>query len=375
MKIQAMAMSDPMLTRLETEGLPLTRVEGAQCDMDVVISRVEIQHLGSAERFRPYLHLSGEVQTVVPSEPLADGVDELEFPLGSRPLFDGFYSFDEEQIASLVAKGYFEKDFRVPDKLVNKYELSVTADFACLEREQPEDVPVVFVRLHDLNGMALDKEGSRYDLARHFEDVQQVRAEQQALQAAVIESTPDLTDPEETNRPIRDLFAGLPFPEQEEAATLVDAHLRTEQTTQQDQQDQERPQEPREVVPGERTAQALGEMDAQLESSERDGAERMYNEVMEEVEAERTRSAAAQAQAQIASQEESEAVEIEDEFSFLDEDEDSVMPIQVAPEVHRRVRDSSRPSRERSERARRQALALAEQARQEDEAEQGPSLG
>ena len=388
MKIHAMTMSDPMRSRIEAEGLDVVRTEEAECLMDVVMSRVEIQHMGSAQRFRPYLHLSGEVAAVVPESPLRDGVDRLEFPLGSRPAFDGFYYFDEDQLEDLVSKGYFEEDFRVPKKLENEYELPVTADFVSLPRRAAEDVPVVFVSLQDLDGMHLDAPSTGYDLAAYFEPVAQVREQEVMARQAMAAEGPDLSSPEFSDARISELFPDMPFPDQQQTPTVAEAERRADHEVQAGTA----PGAQREPVVLERTAELLVEMDRRIMGeAEDDPEQRMYEAATAELAAERElvvngAQGGRQGPEQVDERGEQAPVGTEEGLGFTplgddellpEEDEaEGVRPIEVSPEVSHRVHESSMSAWERAqrERERTRAMSLAEQIDQEDQ-EEGPSLG
>lgn len=180
MKIAGIAMNDIWAHRvLRERGVETTRTEKRSADIVVLVESIQLGHHGARQNYRPYLHLNGELRSVRPHQQLPYGVDEVTFPVGAGETVDVFYEFDNEQLAQLTKKGYFSPAFTPPEQVTGiEWELPATVDALVLAPEgNPEtstkdapDVPVVFVRVHDLGSLDVDLESSGYDLAEYFAD-------------------------------------------------------------------------------------------------------------------------------------------------------------------------------------------------------------
>ncbi|MDP9904775.1 hypothetical protein [Arthrobacter bambusae] len=164
---------------LRERGVETARVENEQADIFVFIETMELAHHGPEQNFRPYLHLNGELRGVRPHQRLPYGVDAVTFPTGGGETVDVFYEFDDKQLALLAKRGYFSPGFTVPEQVVGiEWELPATMDAIVLapagepagSTESAPDVPVVFVKVHDLGSLDVDIESSGYDLAEYFAD-------------------------------------------------------------------------------------------------------------------------------------------------------------------------------------------------------------
>ena len=164
---------------LRERGVETTRIENEQADIAVFVETMELAHHGPEQNFRPYLHLNGELRGVRPHQRLPYGVDAVTFPTGRGETVDVFYEFDDKQLALLAKRGYFSPGFTVPEQVVGiEWELPATVDAVVLapagdparSTESAPDVPVVFVKVHDLGSLDVDMESSGYDLAEYFAD-------------------------------------------------------------------------------------------------------------------------------------------------------------------------------------------------------------
>lgn len=213
MKVAGIRMTDPWASRaLRSKGVEIEHVAGAPVETVVQMERVSFEHHGSEKNYRPLLHLTGELRSILPDESLPFGVDEVTFRSGLGPTVDAFYEFDDAQLTELVSKGYFTEGFEPPANMAGiPWELPTTIDALILAPEHEGDAPVVFVTIHGQTELALDAENSGYDLAEYFEnkltpELQQEKALHSARQGAVTRTGE-----------IDDLFAGENFRESDPA--------------------------------------------------------------------------------------------------------------------------------------------------------------
>lgn len=196
MKIAGLAMTDAWAHRLLSErGVDVDVVEAAPGEMKVLVDSVQLHHHGPEQKYRPYLHISGEVRSVLPAQPFSHGVDEVEFARGAGDVVDGYYEFTDQQLMDLLAKGYFNQGFVVPEQVIGlEWELPCTLDATIIapagdnvrlseqEAEAAPDVPLVFLRIRNIADLKLDLYNSEYDLASYFADFSHDGGERFALQ-------------------------------------------------------------------------------------------------------------------------------------------------------------------------------------------------
>lgn len=195
MHIAGMKMSNPWAARaLRNKDMHVEQATAVEAESEVQMERISFIHGGSANNYRPMLHLVGELRSLTPTEPLAYGVETITFDTGSGPMIDAFYEFDDEQLTQLVGKGYFTEGFQPPGNLVGiPWMLPVTIDASIIAPEYIDDAPVVFVDVHGQTELALDLENSGYDVAAYFEHqlVENVQAQVQQQIAAKVEYSAD----------------------------------------------------------------------------------------------------------------------------------------------------------------------------------------
>lgn len=158
---------------LREQGVRTTQLEKLPVDLTVLMESVEMKHRGPEEKYRPYLHLSGEMVAVRFAEALPYEIDEITYTPGKGDRVDAYYEFDDDQLAQLVQRGYFTRPFEVPGFLAESdFDLPATADVLMLDPDDdPESLPIVFVQAHDLGNIMLTRDDSGYDLVEFFEDV------------------------------------------------------------------------------------------------------------------------------------------------------------------------------------------------------------
>jgi hypothetical protein len=187
MKVAGIKMTDPWASRvLRSKGIETERVASAPVETVVQMEQVSFEHHGPEKNYRPLLHLTGELRSILPNESLPYGIDEVTFRNGLGPIVDAFYEFDDHQLSELVSKGYFTEGFEPPANMAGiPWELPTTIDALILAPEHQGDAPVVFVTIHGQTELALDIENSGYDLAEYFENRLTVEGQQeQALNAS-----------------------------------------------------------------------------------------------------------------------------------------------------------------------------------------------
>ncbi|MFJ2662595.1 hypothetical protein [Arthrobacter koreensis] len=172
MKVAGISMMDPWASRvLRAKGVETVQVTGAPVETVVYMERVAIEHHGQERNYRPLLHLTGELRSIIPDEALPFGVQEVTFRESLGPVVDAYYEFDDAQLAELVTKGYFTEGFEPPSTMAGiPWDLPTTIDALILAPEHEGDTPVVFVTVHGQTELALDAENSGYKLAEYFEN-------------------------------------------------------------------------------------------------------------------------------------------------------------------------------------------------------------
>ena len=190
---------------LRERGVETELIEGAPAEVAVLVETLQLAHHGPGKNYRPYLHLHGELRSVRPHGQLPHGVDEVLFPPGGGDIVDGYYEFDDVQLTELTRKGYFSPGFTVPEQVAGiEWSLPATVDALVLAPAGPSgtisgtsadvpDIPVVFVRVHNLGNLSIDLESSGYDLVPYFADHSTDRSRQEEQQP-VEENPPVRTD-------------------------------------------------------------------------------------------------------------------------------------------------------------------------------------
>lgn len=172
MKIEGMTTDNAWAARvLRDRGVQVEQITGLGADVVAEIEQVDLLNHGEDLNYRPYLHLQGSLQSVVPSERLPHDIHEVTFAPGQGKHVDTYYEFNDAQLAALARKGYFNQGFAVPQQIVGlPWELPVTMDAVVLSPAHAEDVPVVMVNVHDLGSVNTDLGSSGYDLVEYFEN-------------------------------------------------------------------------------------------------------------------------------------------------------------------------------------------------------------
>lgn len=170
MEVAPLPMTDPWSDRIQRDPkIDAQMLRGVPSDIAVNMSMVEILHHGEKLNFRPYLHLQGRIDEVIPEVKLPYGVDKLPFKEDSGPSFDAFYEFSDDQLSDLVTKGYFTDKFKVPsDMSQTTWDLPGKADYLLVYPGTAAEPPLVFVGVQDRSEMTMTQASSEYDLHEYF---------------------------------------------------------------------------------------------------------------------------------------------------------------------------------------------------------------
>lgn len=175
MRTAGLMMNDVWAHRvLRERGVETMRLEQVPAEVGVLVETVEMRHHGQEQKYRPYLHVTGELRSIRPGDELPYGITELTYTAGQGEAVDAFYEFDDQQLVELAAKGYFREEFTTPGDVTGfEWELPATIDVVMLAPDPQVDgggVPVVFTHVHDRGDLVIGLDSSGYDLTEYFED-------------------------------------------------------------------------------------------------------------------------------------------------------------------------------------------------------------
>ncbi|MYR60069.1 hypothetical protein GTY54_28840 [Streptomyces sp. SID625] len=175
MRTAGLTMNDVWAHRvLRERGVETYRLEGVSAELGVMVGSLDLKHRGKEEKYRPYLHMTGELRSVTPAQALPFGISQVIYSPGQGEKVDAFYEFDDQQLVVLAGKGYFTSGFAVPEQVIGiEWELPATADMLVLAPSGAQtegDAPVVFTQIHNIGGLEIDLESSGYDLSGYFAD-------------------------------------------------------------------------------------------------------------------------------------------------------------------------------------------------------------
>lgn len=175
MRTAGLKMNDVWAHRvLRERGVETFDSRGRDAEISVLVDNVTLNHRGPDEKYRPYLHLSGELTSVHLAEPLPYDIDTVTYEGGSGDKIDAFYEFDDEQLVALARKGYFRTGFVVPEQVTGiEWELPAKVDTLVLapaSADQDDQPPVVFLDVQEGSKLEVDLESCGYDLTEYFAD-------------------------------------------------------------------------------------------------------------------------------------------------------------------------------------------------------------
>lgn len=117
---------------------------------------------------RPYLHLMGYVNKLSGEMPYG----LTNFIPSKGQYADLIYEFSNQELANLVNKGLYERDFKVPDQLKHaNLKVPVNCDFAVIDpaEDDKDKQVIVFGRLKSLNDLEISSKNTDYIFANDFE--------------------------------------------------------------------------------------------------------------------------------------------------------------------------------------------------------------
>lgn len=214
MKIAPLSTEHAWLPRvLSRSNTWVERLADVPIDAVVRMEQVKVLNHGQSSNFRPFLHLSSVLEAVeAPTVELPYGIERLEYEKGTGPRIDAFYEFDNDQLTTLVRKGYFSGNFEVPHDMVGiQWALPAKAALIIVGPDKPDAPPLVFLDVDERSQLRFDTATSGYELAQYFPDY----APEEDL--SPLEEERRRTERDEGMRTHRgrvdDLFAGIPFAE------------------------------------------------------------------------------------------------------------------------------------------------------------------
>lgn len=192
---------------LSMRGVESREVEG-EADIKVLVDTLYFTNHGARSNYRPVLHVRGRLVGLVPygSPEIAYGVTEVNFDQmdGGATTVDAFYEFTDEQLVSLVEKGFFNEGFEPPSDLLNHvWMLPAHYKGVVVAPRDENEAPLAFLDVVDRDGLVVDAVTSGLDLSDYFPDyLAQIRARDHENEKSVDHAL------ERTDH-VNDIFAGM----------------------------------------------------------------------------------------------------------------------------------------------------------------------
>lgn len=206
MQVPAMSHNDPTADHILRSDADVEVFSELECEMIAHIESAHLMHHGPETNYRPYLHLRGEMRSLLSKQRLPNNITEMTWGTGLGPLVDVFYEFDNDQMGSLVAKGYYDGNLEVPQDFSDAmFEFDTTAQAIIVSAEQEGDAPLVFVDVPNRDKFVTNWEDSGYNLEEDFREFvpetqldagldQEAQNELEDELSAINERTPDRED-------------------------------------------------------------------------------------------------------------------------------------------------------------------------------------
>lgn len=192
---------------LSMRGVESREVKG-EADIKVLVDTLYFTNHGARSNYRPVLHVRGRLVGLVPygSPEIAYGVTEVDFDQmdGGATTVDAFYEFTDEQLVSLVEKGFFNEGFEPPSDLLNQvWMLPAHYEGVVIAPRNENEAPLAFLDVVDRDGLVVDAVTSGLDLSDYFPDyLAQIRARDHENEKSVDHAL------ERTDH-VNDIFAGM----------------------------------------------------------------------------------------------------------------------------------------------------------------------
>ena len=192
---------------LSMRGVESREVKG-EADIKVLVDTLYFTNHGARSNYRPVLHVRGRLVGLVPygSSEIAYGVTEVDFDQmdGGATTVDAFYEFTDEQLVSLVEKGFFNEGFEPPSDLLNQvWMLPAHYEGVVIAPRNENEAPLAFLDVVDRDGLVVDAVTSGLDLSDYFPDyLAQIRARDHENEKSVDHAL------ERTDH-VNDIFAGM----------------------------------------------------------------------------------------------------------------------------------------------------------------------
>ena len=192
---------------LSMRGVESREVKG-EADIKVLVDTLYFTNHGARSNYRPVLHVRGRLVGLVPygSPEIAYGVTEVDFDQmdGGATTVDAFYEFTDEQLVSLVEKGFFNEGFEPPNDLLNQiWMLPAHYEGVVIAPRNEQEAPLAFIDVIDRDGLVVDAVTSGLDLADYFPNYLDV------LRSRERDNEKSVERPLERTNQVDDIFAGM----------------------------------------------------------------------------------------------------------------------------------------------------------------------
>lgn len=170
MQVPGLSLNEPMADEVQRlGGVDVHRLDDVDSNVSFVIESLYLAHHSSKQNYRPYLRLKGEIRDITPETKLPGSVNMVTYTPGHGPRADMFYEFDDDQVISLIQKGYFSPEFKAPDELVGSImELPMKADFVVVAPSATDEAPIVYAEVASRRSIQTSFDDSLYDLEEQF---------------------------------------------------------------------------------------------------------------------------------------------------------------------------------------------------------------
>ena len=193
---------------LSMRGVESQEVKG-EADIKVLVDTLYFTNHGARSNYRPVLHVRGRLVGLVPygAPEIAYGITEIDFDSelgGGATTVDAFYEFTDEQLVSLVQKGFFNEGFEPPSDLLNQiWMLPAHYEGVVIAPRNEQEAPLAFIDVIDRDGLVVDALTSGLDLADYFPDyLNELRSRDR-------ENDKSAERPLERTHQVDDIFAGM----------------------------------------------------------------------------------------------------------------------------------------------------------------------